>query len=254
MEQLIARQTAFTGVFDGNGHKISHLTITGRSYLGLFGELAYGAKVKDLGVTDVNISGSGDVVGGLLGHNQWGTVTRCYSTGTVYGDDNTGGLMGRNSGHVTQCYSTVAVSGDYLVGGLVGTSERNGVVTDCYSTSTVSGRLTVGGLVGSNYGSITASYSTGTVRGESRVGGLMGGNYYGNANVTSSFWDMDSSGQSSSAEGTGKTTAEMQTASTFVEAGWDFADETVNGTQDIWWIPEGQDYPRLWWETAGIDN
>ena len=24
--------------------------------------------------------------------------------------------------------------------------------------------------------------------------------------------------------------------------------ETPNGTEDIWWILEGQDYPRLWWE------
>jgi len=45
-----------------------------------------------------------------------------------------------------------------------------------------------------------------------------------------------------------KTTAEMQTASTFLDAGWDFVDETENGTDDIWWILEGQDYPRLWWE------
>ena len=29
---------------------------------------------------------------------------------------------------------------------------------------------------------------------------------------------------------------------------WDFIDETANGTDDIWWILEGQDYPRLWWE------
>jgi len=24
--------------------------------------------------------------------------------------------------------------------------------------------------------------------------------------------------------------------------------ETTNGTEDIWWIDEGKDYPRLWWE------
>jgi hypothetical protein len=24
--------------------------------------------------------------------------------------------------------------------------------------------------------------------------------------------------------------------------------ETENGTEDIWWINEGKDYPRLWWE------
>ncbi len=38
------------------------------------------------------------------------------------------------------------------------------------------------------------------------------------------------------------------TASTYLNAGWDFIDETENGTDDIWWILEGQDYPRLWWE------
>jgi len=246
---LIARQTAFTGVFNGNGHTISHLTITGMSYLGLFGELASGAELKDLGVIDVNISGSSDVAGGLLGHNQWSAVVaRCYSTGTVNGNNNIGGLVGINSGHVTQCYSTIVVSGDYLVGGLLGTNEREGAVTNCYSTSTVSGRMTVGGLMGSNYGSVTTSYSTGTVSGGTRVGGLMGGNYYGDAIVTSSFWDVETSGQSSSAEGTGKVTAEMQIASTFLESNWDLIDETDNGTEDIWWILDGQDYPRLWWE------
>ena len=38
------------------------------------------------------------------------------------------------------------------------------------------------------------------------------------------------------------------TAATFLDAGWDFIDEIENGTEDIWWILEGQDYPRLWWE------
>ncbi len=72
---------------------------------------------------------------------------------------------------------------------------------------------------------------------------------YGSAGtVTSSFWDIQSSHRNWSEGGTGKTTAEMQTAGTFLEAGWDFVDETANGREDIWWILEGQDYPRLWWE------
>ena len=53
---------------------------------------------------------------------------------------------------------------------------------------------------------------------------------------THSFWDTQTSGQAASAGGTGKTTAEMQMASTFLEAGWDFVGETANGTEDIWWI------------------
>jgi hypothetical protein len=34
----------------------------------------------------------------------------------------------------------------------------------------------------------------------------------------------------------GKTTAKMQTASSFLEAGWDFVGETENGNDDTWWV------------------
>ena len=44
----------------------------------------------------------------------------------------------------------------------------------------------------------------------------------------------------------------MQKTSMFLEAGWDFVDETENGTEDIWWILEGQDYPRLSWEDSNL--
>ena len=66
--------------------------------------------------------------------------------------------------------------------------------------------------------------------------------------MTACFWDIQTSGQATSAGGTGKTTAEMQTAKTFLDAGWDFVGETANGTEDIWWINEGKDYPRFVWE------
>jgi predicted secreted protein len=62
------------------------------------------------------------------------------------------------------------------------------------------------------------------------------------------FWDIETSGRTTSDGGEGKTTAEMQTASTFLDAGWDFVGETVNGPNDVWKIAEGLDYPRLWWE------
>jgi hypothetical protein len=40
----------------------------------------------------------------------------------------------------------------------------------------------------------------------------------------------------------------MQDIDTFQDEGWDFVGETGNGTEDIWWIDNGQDYPHLWWE------
>jgi hypothetical protein len=257
--------TPFYGEFDGNSHKISHLTITGGSYLGLFGQLGSGAKISNLGLVDVNITGSNDYVGGLVGTNS-GNVTRCYSTGVVNGDGHVGGLVGKNYGHVIVCYSTGMVSGNRCVGGLVGSNdgrvlncystdsvsgkqfvgglvgENDGHVMVCYSTATVSGTGgCVGGLVGRNWGSIISSYSTGKDSGNNNVGGLVGRNY---GNITTSFWDIVTSGQPSSAGGTGKTTAEMQTKSTFLDAGWDFVGEVWNGTCDYWQMSQG-DYPKL---------
>jgi len=243
----------FTGVFDGNGHTISHLTMKGGGYLGLFAQLGSGADVKDLGVVDVNIAGSGGYVGGLVGESG-GSVTQCWSAGAVSGGWSVGGLVGSNSGSVTWCYSTGVVTGtQYDVGGLVGFNV--GGITDSHATGNITGSWCVGGLVGSNgycmyggcsKGTISDCYSAGEVSGESFVGGLVGANP-GARKLTGCFWDLQTSGQATSAGGTGKTTAEMQTASTFLNAGWDFVGETTNGTEDIWWILEGTDYPQLWW-------
>jgi len=208
----------FEGVFDGNGYVISNLHIQGVECAGLFGQLVSGAKVFDLGMEAVDVSGIRYEVGGLVGYIEKGSVFNCFSTGTVSGGREVGGLVGGNGGSITTSYSTVAVSGD--------------------------GRI--GGLVGSNGGSITRSYSTGAVSGTGDyVGGFVGTNW---DFIDSSFWDIESSGFAASDGAIGRTTAEMQTASTFLEAGWDFVGETGNGTDDIWWILEGRDYPRLWWE------
>jgi hypothetical protein len=215
----------FTGVFNGYGHVISNLTIEGESYLGLFGFLGDRAEVKNLGVVDVNITGSGYYVGGLVGRN---------------------GVWLNEGGILINCYTTGIVSGETVVGGLVGYNDE-GRITNCYSTSAVSGHVNGGGLLGYNdEGRITNCYSTGKVNGDYLADGFVGSNYYGD--VTGCFWDIETSGQVTSDGGKGLTTAEMQTASTFLDAGWDFTNETANGTEDIWRILEGQDYPRLWWE------
>ncbi len=288
--QVLSRAVipTFAGVFDGNDHTILHLTIKGGSHLGLFGHLASGAEVRELGVVGVNIVGSGSPVGGLVGLNHKGTVIQCYGTGVVSGDSYVGGLVGCNYQHgtVTQCHSTGAVSGYGLVGGLVGYNYQGGTVTQCYSSDTVSGGWSVGGLVGGNsegdsgYTEIANCYSTGAVNGKGQVGGLVGSNgnergithCYSTGTVSGSdsvgglvgwnettlspigivvrsFWDTRASGCTTSAGGgTGLTKAQMQTAALFLNAGWDFVAETKNGTKDIWWINEGQEYPRLWWQ------
>jgi rhodanese-related sulfurtransferase len=241
---------SFNGAFDGNNHTISNLTITGVSYLGLFGKLGPGGEIKDLGVTGVNITGFYHAIAGLVGDNDQGSITRSYSTGIVTGYSFVGGLVGYNNyGDISLSYSNCSASGttsgNQGVGGLVGVSA--GSITTSYSTGDVSAQRSVGGLVGRNYESnITNCYSTGMVSGDSDVGGLVGFNTDGN--ITASFWDMETSGQSTSVLGTGLTTAEMQMGSTFTDAGWDFLGESQNGPNDVWKIWDGYDYPRLAWE------
>ncbi len=204
--------TAFTGTFDGNGHKIIHFTINGGSnwYLGLFGYINSGS-VKNLGLENCSVRGyyyvgglvgynmndgnvsncystgsvsgvsGSEYVGGLVGSNYGGNVSNCYSTGTVSGGDGSyglGGLVGVNDGSINDCYSTGDVTGgdgSYGLGGLVGGNDCD--ISNCYSTGTVSGYMYVGGLVGENiYGIISNCYSTGVVGGSDNVGGLLGYN------------------------------------------------------------------------------
>jgi hypothetical protein len=253
----------FTGVFDGNNHKVWDFTwnSTSRNRIGLFGYLDTGGEIKNLGMENVDINAvNGGSIGGLAGDNS-GTITNCYSTGRVSGGDSVGGLVG-SGGTITGCYSTANVSGGNYVGGLGG---RGGTTTNCYSTGSVSGASYVGGLIGDNgSGTIGNSYSTGRVLGSDRVGGLVGWNEYcewlcfpdgfcwedcGYGTITASFWDIETSEQSTSAGGTPKTTAEMQTLATFTDAGWDFVGETTNDTNDIWRMcVDGVQYPLLSWQ------
>jgi hypothetical protein len=239
----------FAGEFDGNGHKISDLSFYFVSPVGLFGCLASGGKVTDLGVENVNVTGD-DYVGGLVGLNWGGTVSNSYSSGTVTGDNYVGGLVGHNDGTVSSSYSTGNIAGELGVGGLMG--ENCGDVSNSYSTGSVTGGYYVGGLVGVNLETINNSYSTGSVTGNDYVGGLVGSNYLlgNNGTVSSSFWDTETSGQATSAGGTGKTTVEMQDIATFSGATWDICKVDPDQTNPtyIWNIVDEQTYPFLSWE------
>ena len=99
-------------------------------------------------------------------------------------------------------------------------------------------------MVGYNvYGDITRSYATGLIVGNADVGGLLGRTYHGT--TTGSYWDVQTTGQGTSAGGTGLPTSEMQMESTFTGAGWDF--------NDVWSICEGTNYPRHIWSIPAAD-
>ena len=244
----------FTGSYNGQNHTIDGLYInrTTTNYQGLFG-YTNGATVENIGLTNVNINGDGRI-GGLVGENRTSNVNNCYSTGSVSGNERIGGLVGNNRGSaVSNCYSAGSVSGSNYIGGLLGYNYSASSVNNCYSTGSVSGDDYIGGFAGQNSGystTVSNCYSTGSVSGTaSYVGGLVGSN---TATVNNSFWDTQTSGQSTSSGGTGKTTAEMKTQSTFTDAGWDFLGETANGENDYWGMESGinNGYPYLTMQKA----
>jgi len=201
--------------------------------------------------------------GGLVGVADLDSViSQCHACTSASARWAAGGLVGLNGSTIRTSWAEGEVSGGSSIGGLVGTNwkwrlsaagdaDSNGVITDCYATTDViCTEQQGGGLVGSNRGgTILRCLATGEVMGPREMGGLVGTeDVHYPAEVAQSFWDVEATGLSLSASGTGLGTPQMWSRMTFVEAGWDFADETDNGTDDIWWMVDGQDYPRLWWE------
>src|SRR5574344_664730 len=141
----------FNGTFDGLGHTISDLYINRNSttYVGLFGYINNSSTVKNIGLTNVDITGN-LYVGGLAGENN-GLIQNSYASGSVNGNEQVGGLVGRNwgGGRVQNSYSTGTVEGNIQAGGLVGRSQGS-TIENSYSNGSVNGNLHVGGLVGLN--------------------------------------------------------------------------------------------------------
>ena len=249
----------FSGNFDGDGYIISNLYInnTTDEDVGLFG-VAYYSNISNIGIVNANITSTsyaGILVSYYIGT---GIIEDSYSTGSVTGSYEIGGLVSYNLGSINNSYSTANVTGHSGLGGLVGYNE--GSINNSYSRGSLSGHDSYGGLVGENNGSITNSYSTGVIESPENTGGLVGINGDAVGTVTDSFWDTETSGIDVSDGGTGKTTVEMMSLLTFDISApdenpspWDivkienFDEEDPN----TWYIDEGNDYPRLFWEFDG---
>jgi hypothetical protein len=191
---------------------------------------AYNSTVNNCySMVNVNIgaySGGGEI-GGLIGESVITTLSNSYYIGTVNGGNTTGGLVGRSNGlsSINNCYSEGTINGTNGVGGLVG--FHTGTTHNSYSGAIVSGSVNVGGFAGRNHrGAITNCYSTGSVSGTSNVGGFVGsvdtGGIYDDTN---NYWNTQTSGQTTSVMGLGRSTSQMTypyAANTYV--GWDFDD------------------------------
>ncbi|MCL2219192.1 MAG: hypothetical protein FWB94_04820 [Chitinispirillia bacterium] len=173
----------FSGTFDGGGYVINNLTINTPDeddfrYYGLFGRINNG-RVVNLGLDKVNINGN-NYVGALVGNFISGTISNCYSSGTVSGTGNmVGGIAGTvdNNGIITKTYSTAAVSstGRYI-GGIAGQISNGSSIENSYATGTVTAGVAAGGIAGwiDNNSRIIYCYSTGAISSNDVGGGISG--------------------------------------------------------------------------------
>lgn len=145
------------GYLDGElSNCFAYLDITGNDKAGgLIGasESATNESITK-GVSFGNVSGV-DYVGGLIGNSHGpGTISNCSAHGNVVGtSDETGGLIGRkNNWMLENCFSTGTVNGNSEMGGLLGVQFWN--TRNCYSIGRVNGSSYAGASIGNNQGSV----------------------------------------------------------------------------------------------------
>ena len=217
--------------------------------------------------------GPNSYAGGFVAANI-GTIFQAYATGAVTDDGNTvlGGFGAFNIGSLSQVFATGAVTGgtNTVGGGLVAVNgalvstdkfgSPVGSILDSYATGAASGGSgsIVAGLVAVNDGVIKTSYSAGAVSGGS-VGGLVGRNnpsfqfadlaipsivdqggspvplQPGAGAITNSYWNTQTSGQASSAGGTGMNSQQLASG---LPAGFD---------STIWTILADPSFPYFPW-------
>lgn len=128
----------FGGIFDGNGHTISGMTLyEENSHIGLFSEIQKNAVVMNLTVSGYVIpKGEQSVVGGIAGMN-YGVIMNCTYEGTVSSKDYVGGIAGINelSGIITDSTNSGYILGEHFTGGIAG--ENMGSILRCKNTGEV---------------------------------------------------------------------------------------------------------------------
>lgn len=190
---------AYSGTFNGNGHTISGLNVTGEfAYSGLFG-YTEGAAIRDLTVAGKVTSTSTDsstAVGGIIGRAKGSTIENCGNLCAVTAPaGHTGGIVGYaaymddSSGWITGCYNAGKISGGDYAGGIVGTHYDDMFIYDCYNVGAISGNRAIGGIAGSgSFVMLFNCYNAGIVvcpGGTATPGGLFGN---GSGQVRNSYY------------------------------------------------------------------
>ena len=179
----------FNGTLDGNGFTIADLSVEEKQTdVGLFGVLGSNATVRDLTLSDVNVTVFGDFnqdgTGALVGYSDGGTVENVSASGAIDAQSRVGGIVGINrDGVIRDSSAAVTVTAPFSgLGGLVGRLAGTGTVERSSASGAVFGDENQnGGLVGYMRDSTTVreSYAAGDVGPVesgfiNRAGGLVG--------------------------------------------------------------------------------
>ncbi len=129
---------SFGGIFDGQGHTISGISISGSmSETGVFGTIQNTGTVSNLKAEGIIApSGSQSKLGGIAGIN-YGQITDCSFDGRLEGNSELGGIVGRNGrmGTISSCTSGGAIVGTTSCGGIAGYNE--GTILNCVNEANV---------------------------------------------------------------------------------------------------------------------
>ena len=174
--------TPYHGTFDGAGYTVTgvQLGLPNQDNVGFFGAVAGpAAEVRNLNIDSATVAGESSV-GILSGSLDRGRVINCFTSGTVTGQWDVGGVVGAGSYAplISTSRSTATVTGSGgRVGGLVGSVQEGGLIANSYASGQVTGGdQWIGGLVGTTHAStIVNSYSTGDVTSAATDADMLGG-------------------------------------------------------------------------------
>ena len=143
-----AAKKPYTGRFNGNGHTISHLNITGKNNVGLFGTVGSGAEVQNLNL-DATCSVTGEnYVGGFVGYMRTNklTIKKCSTAATVtatggYAAGFVGYALKQAYVYLQDSYNLGEIQADSMAAAMVAPSKGRLYITDCYNAGKVTGAV-----------------------------------------------------------------------------------------------------------------
>lgn len=159
----------FSGIFDGNNHRIVNPLIRNDKLIsaGLFGNLGFKAIIKNLKIKNAFVVAQGYV--GVIAGENYGAIVNCnVDNSIVEGYYNVGGITGVNhkKAKIVNCETNTIIISNVNIGGIAGNNMILGQIIGCRSSGKFCGLENVGGIAGQSYGVLAFCNSTADLKGE----------------------------------------------------------------------------------------